>query len=448
LIAAVCAVLTIPAPAQSRLPGEFPEHVFRSPFPSPTATTGDEYRAKYLFGDWLGYRSWLADHGLKPTVLFIVDPFGNTEGGRRRGASNYDLLCLDLLFDTTRLIAVPGGQFHIGFAVNFGTSLSANYVGNNFPVQLADVADPHPRLTYLSYTQSLFEERITFRVGRVTVNSVFGEEFLGSEYFKAMASVAFNLVPLGLFLNAPGAFGYPETTWGARIKLEPVPRFYVMAGAYNGDPVLKEGSRHGVDFSLRGPLFAIAEVGLRWNYGRQAKGLQRNLKAGMYFNGGSFEVLGRSPAGWQPHAVHDLYGLYILGDQAVVQWGDLAQKRHLGVFGAFLSVPDQRLNTAPYFFDTGLVAYGPAASRPKDFAAIGIAFGSYTAILQPALQPAVPVVPAITPRSTEATVEWTYGFLVKPGLILQPSIQYLIHPKGTTAIPNALAVGVNLVINF
>jgi hypothetical protein len=28
------------------------------------------------------------------------------------------------------------------------------------------------------------------------------------------------------------------------------------------------------------------------------------------------------------------------------------------VYGAFLAAPGQRLNSAPYFFDTGLVAYG------------------------------------------------------------------------------------------
>jgi hypothetical protein len=85
-------------------------------------------------------------------------------------------------------------------------------VGNSFPIQLADVAGAQPKLTYLSYTQALAENRLTVRLGRLTVNSVFGEEFMGSEYFKAMASVAFNLIPIGLFLNAPGAFDYPETT--------------------------------------------------------------------------------------------------------------------------------------------------------------------------------------------------------------------------------------------
>jgi porin len=403
----------------------------------------EEFREKYLFGDWLGYRSALAAHGLKPTVLLIVDPFGSVTGGLRRGASNYDLLCLDLVLDTGKVIGLAGGQFHVGFAVNFGTSLSRQYVGNTFPIQLADVAGAHPRLTYLSYTQALFEDRLTFRLGRVTVNSVFGEEFMGSEYFKAMASVAFDLVPLGLFLNAPGAFGYPENTWGARVKFEPVPRFYAMAGAYNGDPAVKEGSAHGVDFSIRGPLFAIGEVGFRWNYGKQAKGLARNIKAGVYWNGGRFDVL----RGSQIQTVHGIYGLYVLGDQVVARWGDSGQNRHLGVFGAFLASPDRHLDMAPYFFDTGLVAYGALARRPKDFVAVGVAYGSYTAAFPPLELGPLPGTP-VTMRDFESTVEWTYGCRIRPGLVVQPSVQYLIHPKGTGSIPNALAIGLNLVVNF
>lgn len=437
--------LTLPAKAQSALPGEYPYHPFRSPFPYQTAAASDEFREKYLFGDWFGYRSELAAQGIKPSLLFIVDPFANVMGGLLRGVTNYDLLCVDVVIDTNDLLALAGGQFHVGFAVNFGTSLSRHYVGNTFPIQLADVAGPQPRLTYLSYTQALSENRLTVRLGRLTVNSVFGGEFMGSEYFKAMASVAFNLIPIGLFLNAPGAFGYPETTWGARIKFEPVPQFYAMAGAYNGDPRVKEDNQHGLDFSLRGPLFAIGEIGFRWNYGDHAMGLPRNIKAGVYFNGGQFDVLS---TGAQTRTVRGRHGLYILGDQVVLRWGDSSQDRHLGLYGAFLVARGQRLNSAPYFFDTGLVAYGLVARLPKDFAAMGVAYGSYAPGVRQTEQSGNPAGAPITMRNFETTIEWTYGCRIRPGLVVQPSLQYLIHPKGITAIPNALAIGVNLVINF
>lgn len=90
---------------------------------------------------------------------------------------------------------------------------------------------------------------------------MYGEEFAASQYFKTFTSVAFNLVPLGLFENAPGAFGYPLTIWGARVKFEPADSFYAMVGCYNGDPEVKDGDHQGTDFTLRGPPFVIGELG-------------------------------------------------------------------------------------------------------------------------------------------------------------------------------------------
>src|SRR5262249_31993193 len=213
-------------------PGEYPDYLFREPYPAPVAATSEDFREKYLFGDWLGARSELADQGIKPLVLFITDPFANVSGGRRQGFSEYDLLALDLILETDKLLGWPGGEFRIGFANSSGTSLSRSYVGNNFPIQLPDVASPNPPLTYLSCTQSLLDAKLSVRFGRRTINSVYGEEFAGSQYFKAFTSVGFALVPIGIFLNAPGAFGYPLTTWGARVKFEPVESFYVMVGCY------------------------------------------------------------------------------------------------------------------------------------------------------------------------------------------------------------------------
>src|SRR5260370_41183266 len=102
--------LAISVAAQSPLPGDHPDHPFHSPFPSQVAETGDEFREKYLFGDWLGNRSKLAAHGIKPAVLLISDPFGNVVGGERRGFSHYALLFLDPLLGTGGCLSLPSGE--------------------------------------------------------------------------------------------------------------------------------------------------------------------------------------------------------------------------------------------------------------------------------------------------------------------------------------------------
>jgi porin len=225
-------------------------------------------------------------------------------------------------------------------------------------------------------------------------------------------------------------------------------RLYAMAGCYNGDPQVKEDDRHGVDFTLRGPPLVIGEVGYRRNYGKDASGLPGNVKLGAYFNGGNAEVFGSGFSGQADETLQGRYGFYVLGDQALARWGDPAEKRHLGAFAACVGAPDQRVNQMPYFFDVGLVAYGFLPSRPRDFAGFGVTYGSYSGDLRRAEEVQTLTDPAIGVQSWEMTLEWTYGCTVRPGLLLQPSLQYVVNPGGVNGVPNALAIGVNVVLNF
>ena len=142
------------------------------------------------------------------------------------------------------------------------------------------------------------------------------------------------------------------------------------------------------------------------------------------------------------------YGFYVVGDQALARWGDPTEKRHLGAFTAFVCAPDQRVSQMPYFFDAGLVAYGFLPNRPRDFAGFGVAYGSYSSDLRRAEEVQALTNPAVGVQNWEMTLELTYGCTVRPGLRVQPSLQYLINPGGNKAIPNALAIGVNVVVSF
>ena len=65
----------------------------------------------------------------------------------------------------------------------------------------------------------------------------------------------------------------------------------MMAGVYNGDPTLGDNDKHGVDWTMRGPLFAIGEVGLSINQEPGATGLPGNYKIGGYYQAGKKHVV-------------------------------------------------------------------------------------------------------------------------------------------------------------
>src|SRR5262249_46709936 len=199
----------------------------------------------------------------------------------------------------------------------------------------------------------------------------------------------------GSRVTARGCSVPPWGPGGAVQRLDRRESFYARAGSSNGDPDAKAGARHGVDFTMHGPPFVIGEVGYRRNYGADAPGLPGNAKLGAYFNGGSAQVFGPGLAGQTNESVTARYGLYVLGDQALARWGDPAERRHLGAFAAFVCAPDRRVNTAPYFFDAGLVAYGFLPGRPRDFAGFGVAYGSYSGDLRRAEEVQALTVPAV-----------------------------------------------------
>ena len=106
------------------------------------------------------------------------------------------------------------------------------------------------------------------------------------------------------------------------------------------------------------------------------------------------------------------------------------------------------MNQLPYFFDAGFVAYGFLPSRPRDFAGFGVAYGSYSGDLRRAEEVQLLTNPAVGLQSWEMTLELTYGCTVRPGLLVQPDLQFIINPGGNKAVQNAVAIGVNVVFNF
>jgi len=325
------------------------------------AAASERFKSGYLLGDWGGVRTDLWAAGFEPTLLLITDPYGNPTGGLKQGFDTYSLLCADLGIDTTRAAGWRGGRVDVGWSWNFGNQLSQDVVGNVFPIQSADVAPPGTRLTNLSFTQDLLDGAVSVRAGRFSIDALYGQEFAGSNYFRAFTSVAFNAIPFSLFYNAPGPFGYPATTWGARIKVQPSDALCLMGGIFNGDPEVDEADQHGLDFSLEGPPLAIAEIGLRSNQAPGATGLAGNLKFGGYTLGGDVQEYGSTEES------SGRYGFYIVGDQMIMRFGGVGDGRHLGVFGSVVVAPDQSVSPMPYSAFGGLVAYGPMASRPRGF---------------------------------------------------------------------------------
>jgi len=392
----------------------------------------------HLLGDWFGARPWLEDHGITPVLTFVSDALGNPVGGRQQGFTAANNLNLELNFDLEKLAGIEGGSFLASASYRFGSNLSREYIGNAFTVQQVFGGETF-RLVSLSYLQKLLENRVEFRLGRIAT----GDDFLVSPYNYVFVQNGFDGNPVGIFFNSPGMTAYPNDTWGARVKVRPTPRSYIMGGIYNGDPSIRANDHHGVDFSMHGPLFAIMEIAYERNSLPGDRGLIGNYKAGYWYDDSRYTDFNTGAV------TRGNWGFYGMFDQVLVRFGEFASYRGFGVAASFLASPDQSISQMPYFFTAAFVTRGIFPSRPVDILALGVVFGHFSDDLQDAQRRAQQLGSNVGVQTHETVVELTYRVaFLRSALYIQPDLQYIIRPGGTGRIPDALTLGAQVGVNF
>jgi porin len=408
----------------------------------------------HLLGDWWGVRTRLEDEGITPSLTFESDILGNPVGGIRHGFTEADNLGLNVKFDLDKLYGLQGGTFFVSMSQRSGANLSDIDIGNTFTTQQV-----YGRETFqvidVAYQQKLLDDRVEVRIGRIAAGDVFDV----SPYDYIFMQNAIDGNPVAIFLNAPGMTAYPNATWGAELKVRTTDRTYVMGGLYNGDiDHTHELHDHGLDWSMNGPLFAIGEAVYQTNQLKGDSGLPGNYKLGIWYDGSDYQdfgtkVLGSAAAslGIVSHVTQGNYGFYGLFDQALIRFGSASEEilRGIGVTASVQIAPDQSESQMPYFFEAGILVRGIFFERPRDVAAFAIIYGQFSSDLRNAERLAQTLNPAVGVQDQETVLEWNYTFRFRNGaFFIEPDVQYIIRPGGTGNIPNAVAVGGQVGINF
>ena len=251
--------------------------------------------ADHLFGDWFGRLPAWEANGFKPTLTWVTNFAGNPVGGRDQGFTECENLGLDLLFDLEKRRGICDTYFHVSMSQRSGESLTNEYIGNVFSTQQVFGGETF-KLVNVDVQRYFCDRNVDVKLGRIAA----ADDFLVSPYFWDFMSGGIN-GQAGISINAPGWNSYPNATWGTRVRAKTSDRTYAMFGLYNGDPDIRSNEYHGCDFSMHGPLFAIAEVGYQRNGHRDDPGKLGNYKLGAYYNGGSFDTF--SPSQFAPAPV-------------------------------------------------------------------------------------------------------------------------------------------------
>jgi porin len=421
-----------------------------------------------LTGDWGGLRTQLAQHGFELGMVYIGETFADVSGGVHQGTIYEGRLAVALDVDLKKLAGWQGASAHASMYQIHGHGPSDNLAGNMLDISGIE-ALPSTRLFTLWLQQDLFDRRLSVRLGQLAMD----DEFMISDNSANLVNASFGNPAINYENMIAGGPIYPVADPGLRVRLQPRDDVALLAAVFSANPGGSNCTLNvqlcdpsGTTFSFSGGTLWIGELQYSINRGKGATGLPGTYKLGGWHETAAFadQHFGFDAAGnvvslASPNAVRELfhsgeYALYAVADQML--WRKPGTK-DLGLSG-FL-----RLGAAPadrsfisFYADGGLSWKGPVRGRPDDLAVLGLAYAAVSPAAAALDRDRAAQIPGYPIRDHEAVVELTYLLRVRPWLVIQPDLQYVIHPDGNVPnpksppapIPDALVLGLRTTITF
>lgn len=388
--------------------------------------------------NWNGSRRWLAERGVTFAATYQNDIMAAISGGAKRGSTYYGRLLGTVEWDPEYATGWKGATFHFSFWQMHGVGISTHFVQSLSALSdLEGVATTRWSDVWL---EQKFGDLLAVRAGKISADT----EFFQSLFYGLGIGGAFGWAAI-LGANLPnGGIAFPFASPGVRVKITPHPQWTFLTAVFDGDPVgpgtgnPQIRNRYGTNFRLRDPAFAMAEA--QWNYSTEWPGTLR-LGAWKHFGrfpDQRFAADGRSlsdPASVGASLMHQGdVGFYGVFDQQIYQ---IDGKSTAGafVFSRVAAAPSDR-NLIDFLIDGGISFQGVVPGRPNDqFGFLG-SFARVSRQARLADLDANRFNASYAPlRNYEAILQATYAYNVTDGFVLQPHVQYVLHPGAGTVDP-------------
>ena len=411
-------------------------------------------------GDWFGTRPVLSDRGVEIFGNYAAEVWGNASGGLKTGAVYTGLLNFGATVDLDKAVGWKGASASTTWCWLSGRDASEDLVGNLLTI--SNIAGFNTlRMFNLWFQQNLWDDKISIRLGQICPDC----EFVISDYAGLFINSTFGF-PALVTQNLPnGGAGFPMGTLGARATWNPADWFTFQTAVFQGDAFAQDVNRHGFRWQLdaqTGYTF-FDEAQFRWNRRDDETGLPGQLKTGAWFqtgqsadaltestdsgNAGFYVILDqmlyREPCG--PSAPGDGGKSIVDGKGAKSFKTPVTTEKSdqgLGWFGRTGFAPADR-NFINFYFDTGLSYKGLIPGRDDDTLGIGWGYAQLSNGARASLKDE-----GSNPAGAEMVVELTYQARLCPSLVIQPDLQYIINPGGTTDLNNALVIGMRAAVTF
>ena len=403
---------------------------------------------KYLFGDWNGARTRLADKGVTFDFYYTGDALGNPIGGRA-DFGNWGRIRGTVDVDFGKFTPDKGLTFHMTGLWQYGTDLSKQYTFT--AVDSSSLPSAHTfRADSYFLQQYLFDHKLAIRGGQIAAYDSYGDSEYGASFINLALGYAHSNLNPSTYLSFNPA-GVPSF----EVKVLPTDHIYVkaMVQSEERDPYTMDPT--GFTFHLGGPVLAT-EAGYMHDPPKAPDSTFTMGKEPFITDSetGNYPGVYRFGAGYNPHNFTDLltgvsspgnYILYAQADQAVYRMGNAGVDRNRGLDLTYSEdyAPGDVTQYSHQIW-AGARWIGPARGRwSKDSIGLGYvrtAVGSHAR--EASLANGGPKLTA------EHLVELNYAANITPWLLLQPVGQWFVKPAGDATRQAVFVVGFRTKVTF
>ena len=384
-------------------------------------------------------RTELANAGCTFNLNLTLDSGWNFTGGARTGGFMEGLVTATAQFDLDKIAKIEGGTFLVSFQSFFDTNPGAyNLVPDYWGFESIDSAIGNlNQLSQCYYSQSLFDGALVATIGKQDALNSFLNPLGATGYF--ISNI--DCYPATMVPYTPT---YPDQAMGVVLVGKPADWLELKSGWFDGSNVYPTGRipqnstgslGPGTFFDNPGAWFFLSEVDCSWNF---AGGLDGSAAIGAWWQAGqTIAYVSNGPV--TPQVSDGTGGWYAQATQRVYNPdATAAVARGIRLFTQFGWSPPSS-NPSHWSLAGGFAFDGPLPGRDGD--SFGIAAG-YTALSSN------PGVYQSQPGLYELNVETYYSIAVTNWMFLQPDVQFVITPSGTSELPCAVVGMLRLSINF
>lgn len=367
--------------------------------------------ADTIYGDWSGRRTQWNAAGYDWQLGYKADLVARLSEGSSRRVYGLGNLELKLNLDGSKVFGIDNGHLLFHLLSNHGAKPAREY--NRLPHGLDNIEVPYnantTKLYQLYWDQGFLNDRVGLLFGLFDLNSEFYSTESSGRFLQPTFGIGAEMGGSGR--NGPSIF--PTPALALRLRAETESGIYGRIAVFDGVPG-DPNNLHGTHVQLGkgdGSL-GVAEVG----FGKLVGG---RLAVGAWRYTNQFPDLVDIDANGNPVS-RPQRGAYLLAEKRLLEGDKSPQVDAFFRYGRTVGDSLQ--------FDralaTGLMIKGFSANRPDD--EFGVAFAEEgNSSKWRSTQANAP--------ARERSLEWVYRYRAMPGLVIQPSLQYLInHAVDTT----------------